>query len=238
MRCLRSVAGAGCAGFTLLEVLIAVALMAVLALLCWRGLDTVLQARDRVTMQSNEMRALSVAFTQLDEDLRRSWSVRTLGQPQPSVMFMPGEGDAGQSLMVLRENGSGEALRLQQVVYRLRNGVLERGFSAWRAGGFESAIALDRLSWQPLINGIEGVAYRAFVPQTGWLAGDALKVLARPRIASATVGVPPPGTGSAPPPPGSVPAATAQPAVAEPTGIEITLNRSGNRIVRLFTIEY
>ncbi|MEZ5649023.1 MAG: prepilin-type N-terminal cleavage/methylation domain-containing protein [Burkholderiaceae bacterium] len=235
------------AGFTLLEVLISVTLMAVLAVLCYRGLETILSARDRVTMQSDEMRALSLTFAQLDEDLRRSWSVRTLGQPQPPVMFMPGQENGPQALVVLRENGSGEPLQLQQVVYRVRNGVLERGFSRWRTSGFETAITLDRLSWQPLVNGIEGLAFRAYVPDAGWLAGDALKQLARPRRSQSSMapvpgspqlppGVPPPTSGTPQLPPGAPvpPVAT----LKDPTGIEITLNRVGNRITRLFTIEY
>ena len=63
-------------GFTLLELLIAIALMALLAVLGWRGLDSVLRSRERIAANSDDLRGLSVAFSQLDEDLRRSWVVR------------------------------------------------------------------------------------------------------------------------------------------------------------------
>ena len=46
-------------GFTLIELLVAVALLAVLAILSWRGLDTVLQSRERLVTESNELRSLT-----------------------------------------------------------------------------------------------------------------------------------------------------------------------------------
>ena len=73
---LRSARGE--AGFTLLELLIAVSLMAVLAVLGWRGLESVLTTRDRIVRASDDLRALSVTFTQMEEDLRRAWPVRLL----------------------------------------------------------------------------------------------------------------------------------------------------------------
>ncbi|MBP7662152.1 MAG: prepilin-type N-terminal cleavage/methylation domain-containing protein, partial [Burkholderiaceae bacterium] len=74
-------------GFTLLEVLIAIALMAVLAVLGWRGLDSILVTRERLTRSSDDLKALSVCFTQLEEDLRRAWPVRLLGLPVPPIGF-------------------------------------------------------------------------------------------------------------------------------------------------------
>ena len=66
------------AGFTLLELLVAVALMAILAVLSWRGLDSVLTSREHIMRHTDETRAISVLFSQLDEDLRRSWPLRHL----------------------------------------------------------------------------------------------------------------------------------------------------------------
>ncbi|NBY17349.1 MAG: prepilin-type N-terminal cleavage/methylation domain-containing protein, partial [Betaproteobacteria bacterium] len=66
------------AGFTLLELLVAIALLGVLAVLCWRGLESVLSSRDRLTRESEGLRALTIAFAQVDDDLRRTWAVRTI----------------------------------------------------------------------------------------------------------------------------------------------------------------
>mgnify|MGYP000992520889 CR=1 FL=1 len=46
------------AGFTLLELLVAVALMAILAVLSWRGLDSVLASREHITAHTDETRAI------------------------------------------------------------------------------------------------------------------------------------------------------------------------------------
>ncbi|MGC1442202.1 MAG: prepilin-type N-terminal cleavage/methylation domain-containing protein, partial [Burkholderiaceae bacterium] len=51
------------AGFTLLELLIAVVLMALLSVMCWRGLQSIIDSRDRITLAANEIRAMSTAFT-------------------------------------------------------------------------------------------------------------------------------------------------------------------------------
>ena len=71
----------GTGGFTLIELLIAATLLAVLALLSWRGLDTVLTSRNRIAKASDELRFLTIAFAQMDEDLRKSWPVRLLKLP-------------------------------------------------------------------------------------------------------------------------------------------------------------
>lgn len=57
------------AGFTLIELLVAVALLAILAVLSWRGLDAVIQSRERLVTESDELRSLTLALAQLEEDL-------------------------------------------------------------------------------------------------------------------------------------------------------------------------
>jgi prepilin-type N-terminal cleavage/methylation domain-containing protein len=121
-------------GFTLIELLIAAALLAVLAVLSWRGLDSVLASRQRIVAASDELRSLTLAFAQLDEDLRRSWPVRLLRLPTPSITFAVAGEQAAASLQLLRETaGATEPTQVQRVAWRLRDGVLERGFGAWVA---------------------------------------------------------------------------------------------------------
>lgn len=119
-------------GFTLIELLIAAALLAVLAVLAWRGLDSVLASRQRIVAASDELRSLTLAFAQLDEDLRRSWPVRLLRLPSPSISFTVAGEQAAASLQLLREtSGAAEPTQVQRVAWRLRDGVLERGFGTW-----------------------------------------------------------------------------------------------------------
>ena len=74
---LRTLPRSSCraAGFTLIELLVAVALLAILAVLSWRGLDAVIQSRERLVTESDELRSLTLALAQLEEDLLGTWPV-------------------------------------------------------------------------------------------------------------------------------------------------------------------
>ena len=92
-------------GFTLIELLVAVALLAVLAILSWRGLDTVLQSRERLVTESNELRSLTLALAQLEEDLLQTWPVNGMGGGLVPIRVVVDQGGAGggttQSMMLV-----------------------------------------------------------------------------------------------------------------------------------------
>jgi general secretion pathway protein J len=193
--------GRGARGFTLIELLIAAALLAVLAVLSWRGLDAVLASRRQIVASSDELRALMVAFSQLDEDLRRSWPVRLLKLPTPSIGFTVSGEQAVATLELLRESGAAtEATQLQRVAWRLRDGRIERGFGAWSAvpgaGAAAGAAALPSgfgtgtgqasgtqagaeagaggLIWQPVLIGVASMQMQGWVSGQGWIAAESL----------------------------------------------------------------
>ena len=64
-----SQAACGAPGFTLVEVLVALALMAVLALLSWRGLDSMLRTRDSTGARINAVALAQVSLLQWQADL-------------------------------------------------------------------------------------------------------------------------------------------------------------------------
>lgn len=193
-------AGRGARGFTLIELLIAAALLAVLAVLSWRGLDAVLASRRQIVASSDELRALMVAFSQLDEDLRRSWPVRLLKLQTPSIGFTVSGEQAVATLEMLRESGAAtEATQLQRVAWRLRDGRIERGFGAWSAvpgaggaagaapppgfgagsgpagGGQVGAEAgAGGLIWQPVLIGVASLQMQGWVAGQGWIAAESL----------------------------------------------------------------
>ncbi len=214
------------AGFTLLEVLIAIALMAVLAVLGWRGLDSILSTRERLTRSSDDLKALSVCFAQLEEDLRRAWPVRLLNLPAPPIGFaVAGPGEAGAPLLLLREPPAGMlAGTVQQVSYRLRAGVLERGFAPWSAAPVEGmpARSAESLTWQPLVGDVAGVRMRGFIPGTGWLDAATLASRPTPAQAAQVAGMP----------------QGAQTAPSLITGLEIVVERrNGERLSRIFAVK-
>ncbi len=119
-------------GFTLIELLVACALMAVLALLSWRGLDSIIQTRERLVIASDELRSLTLAFAQMDEDLLKSWPVKLLRLNESQLRVAVSGERNDQSLHLIREvNRSGFPTLIQRVVYEVRNGQLARGFSEY-----------------------------------------------------------------------------------------------------------
>lgn len=170
------------AGFTLIELLVAVALLAILAVLSWRGLDAVVQSRERLVTESDELRSLTLALAQLEEDLLGTWPVKNLGGGIRPIRVVQDQGGAGgaasQSMMLVREIArTGRATRLQRVVYQVRGGRLERGFSEWQRGansGGQVGGAVQSLVWQPILMDVRSMRVRGWV-NNSWMGGSQLQ---------------------------------------------------------------
>ncbi len=166
-------------GFTLIELLVAVGLLAIVSILSWRGLDAVLQSRDRLVQESNELRSLTLALAQLEEDLLQTWPIRNLSTRLVPVQVPLGLGTGGassQSIVLIREVARrGMATRMQRVVYQVRDGVLARGFSEWQQGSSAGQVggAVQSLVWQPILPGVRAIRVRGWVNNT-WLGGEDL----------------------------------------------------------------
>lgn len=107
------------AGFSLLEVLVAVAVFAVVAVLAWGGLDTLARSRAQLAEQAESLTALQRAVGRLERDLRQA-------APRPVR-----DADGG-TLPALR--GSAEGVELTRYA---------------PSGGWESPVpALERLAWR------------------------------------------------------------------------------------------
>jgi general secretion pathway protein J len=222
------------AGFTLIELLIAAALLAVLAILSWRGLETVLIARERIVLASDELRSLTLAFAQMDEDLRRSWPVRHLRLASPSIGFSVAGEQAQPMLELLRETtAASEPTQVQQVAYRLRDGVLERGFGVWAPPGASGegadpnvgvgSAAGGSLVWQPILGNVAALDMHGWIDGQGWLPAASLAGQLR-------------GPGSAQPAQAATGPSAARrlPAV---TGLQVRVVRNdGNVLFRVFPV--
>lgn len=67
MRCTRAQAGAG--GFTLIEVLVAVGVLALMGVLSWRGLDGMARAQQQAQHYTDEVQTLQTGLAQWGADL-------------------------------------------------------------------------------------------------------------------------------------------------------------------------
>ena len=55
-------------GFTLIELLVAIGILAMVAVLGWRGLDSIMRSREVLTGQLEQARGMQLAFAQMQSD--------------------------------------------------------------------------------------------------------------------------------------------------------------------------
>lgn len=103
------------AGFTLIEVLVAMLIMAVLAGLAWRGLDVIVRSRDGSQAAVDRTMRLTTVMMQWEQDLRAL-------HDDPSV---PALSFDGQTLRLTRRSPEG----VQLVAWALRGNLWQRWVS-------------------------------------------------------------------------------------------------------------
>ncbi len=108
------------AGFTLIELLVAISILAIVAVLGWRGLDSIVRARIALTAQIESTRGMQLAFAQMQSDADHIASSAML-QNRPAL-----SGENGSMALVRHVYNENETGRLQVVSYRVRDGRLER----------------------------------------------------------------------------------------------------------------
>ena len=157
---------AGARGFTLIELLVAIAIMAVIAVLSWRGLDQIIRGRQTITNAMEDARVFAQLFDQLRIDARQAASDDESGQPAVSL--------AGGGLQIVRQlTLPGSAPRLQVVRYRVTEGRVIRYASPPLAsvGDLRSALrGGESEGWTglPLMGGVGAISARLYVPRVGW----------------------------------------------------------------------
>ncbi|MCD6027807.1 MAG: prepilin-type N-terminal cleavage/methylation protein [Solimicrobium sp.] len=110
-------------GFTLIELLIAISILAIVAVLGWRGLDSIVRSREVLTAELAQTRNLQLTFAQLQSDC--SQNVNPLSYPTMtdgrSSWIEP-----QQLILIRHEYLDDQAPAMQVVVYRLQNSNLVR----------------------------------------------------------------------------------------------------------------
>jgi general secretion pathway protein J len=111
-------------GFTLVELLVAITILGVIAVLGWRGLDSIVRARVALTSDLEQTRGMQLAFAQMQSDCGLIADAVVLGDRLNLLS------DQGRLLLVRKVYAENQLTRLQVVAYRLRQGALMRSESA------------------------------------------------------------------------------------------------------------
>jgi len=203
------------AGFTLLEVLVAVGIFALFSAMAYGSLLRILDTRDRLETERDYWRTLSLSLMLIEDDLAlarkrsvrgtdglavlpafRGQAVDSRALGEPSLVFTRG----GQIVL-----GDGARSDMQRVGYQLREGTLSR--LVWPA--LDQPVVSEARA-APLLDHVEELRLRFYEQSVGW-------VNAWP--ANSPTGAPPAND-------------------ALPAAVELTLKIEGRgEIVRLFLVK-
>jgi general secretion pathway protein J len=159
------------AGFTLIELLVAITILAIVAVLGWRGLDSIIRTRTALTQEMEYTRGMQIAFAQLESDCANA--VNASWFPQHPVL----RAEETRLLMVRSVYDENQAVQMQVVTYRLENGVLTRRESP-------ATRNLEELAtfWDVALNGTD-----AFTPVTLMSEIESAQIVAYPQTPGVTV---------------------------------------------------
>ncbi|MFA5598187.1 MAG: prepilin-type N-terminal cleavage/methylation domain-containing protein [Pusillimonas sp.] len=158
-------------GFTLIEVLVALVLMALVSLVSWRGLDAVQKTGERLDERAEGILSMVRALGQIERDLLLhagpdvlpGHAGTRLAGARAGTMQMPAgiHWDAETGLSVVRSAGNG---RWQQLRWYLDDGVL------YRATGMASyQLPLPPVdAGVAVLGAIEAMTFRIWQPGLGW----------------------------------------------------------------------
>ena len=159
-------------GFTLIELLVAIAILAMLAVVSWRGIDGMARAQAQLRDRADAVLVLQSALAQWNSDLDATVSIT----PTRPIDWN------GRVLRITRSSPAGDQSSLTVVAWTMRAGA--DGFSRWTR--WQSPPLLTRGDWQQAWqqaaswagdgnssapqfgNAVRGGSEVSLMPATGW----------------------------------------------------------------------
>lgn len=171
-------------GFSLVELLVAMAVLAVLASVSFRGLSSILEAEAHVQSETRRWNDVAVAIAHMSRDLSLAVprTVRDDAGHVRAAMTIGSPPDGTQSQLLVTRLGDGDGASsqsdLRRIEYRLRAGTLE--YLVWPATDLAPGAAP---SVNPVLENVAGLELRA-LSQDGtwsseWPAGQQANALPR-----------------------------------------------------------
>lgn len=107
-------------GLTLVELLVAISILGLVAMMGWRGLDSIIRTRTTLNAELEQTRGMQLAFAQLQSDCAQLVNATTLPNRVPLLT-------APNKLTLIRSvYADNQPTRLQVVSYRVMDGRLTR----------------------------------------------------------------------------------------------------------------
>jgi general secretion pathway protein J len=191
-------------GLTLVELLVAISVLGFVAVLGWRGLDSIVRARVALTSDLEQTRGMQLAFAQLQSDCAHLVSPTILPNRVPLAA------EQGRLTLVRTVFADNQPSRLQVIAYRVKDGVLTRHESA----ATRDLRELDTL-WLAATND-------TYTSQAVVLQSDVTDMSLRLWIAGSNSWSTPTGVQTPPPLAGLI---VSPP---QPTGLEVTMQLRGH----------
>lgn len=197
-------------GFTLLELLVAISVLAIVSMIAWRGLGSLVTTRERLDPERDEVRALLSTFGQLERDLAQVVTPSLFGLESPPVAVRLT--NDGQVLQIVRvaPRDEASATAVQTVYWRVAEGVLLRQVTP-PARDF-APVDAERLTNARLLSDVKSMRVRLWT-DGGWAEPSA----------NSSAPVTPPAAGTPPAP---------SEGLRVPPGVEVTVVRNNGTQLR------
>jgi general secretion pathway protein J len=179
------------AGFTLLELLVAISVLATVSVIAWRGLDTLVSTRARLGPEGDEVRALLTAFGQVDRDLAQVINPTLFAFTTSPITVTAIGGQPALSIMRLAPVDAGGPSALQVIGYRVEDGFLVRSASRPMRG--RGAVAAEEVTNVRLLERVKSLRLRVWREGQGWVDPLATGTSAQPPAPGVTAPLVPPG---------------------------------------------
>ncbi len=154
-------------GFTLLELLVAITILSIVSVISWRGLDSLVSTRERLEPEADDVRALLIAFGQLERDLAQVPNPKFLGLTNSPIDVTVTDGATMLQLARIAPASADGPTEVQTVFYRVVDGTLMRQATA-ALPAFE-ATQTDRLETARLVPHVKTMQIRTWSPTGGWV---------------------------------------------------------------------